>query len=478
MVSTAMLAPTPVGMTGTATATHDADCTHLDRIVAWGTAMGEQCEYHDTAELDGDQTGVDIYSEASGLKATRQTATAPFDNYLNDSESVAWMKAQSAVAEAYEDGKTKSEAKVAARRAIEDYYSTKQINLIESWNVTTVQVYDLHQVATNESNVDDTLVDPVGSGTYWESTNPGSLADQPSPRSVTLVNGSTYQSKVIAINLGTNDDGFAYPANDPNNAGAHADGIVIRPPTDTYDTLNYLTFQDYQDRWNRIENLKAGLIDESDNFVNATWDDYDSGQINASDVISSNTAMFEYGPEVVNGSGGLYASTAALSTMGFDTPDLNSTGTMTISYNGANYTGLVMARNAPNNTWSTGTTYNASNISGPVFILTTEGEKVDIADGDTFTVTGMTSKAGDQIDSAQTTNYVYRTANTSELLAMQEDLSQLRAEIEARQQSAGGTSGSGSVPIEALGIGLLAVAGLALLAGRENNGRNGGGGSW
>ncbi|WP_348611228.1 hypothetical protein [Halobaculum rarum] len=43
---------------------------------------------------------------------------------------------ETAVAEAYERGKSKSQAKVAARQAIADYYAVKQVNMLESHNVT------------------------------------------------------------------------------------------------------------------------------------------------------------------------------------------------------------------------------------------------------------------------------------------------------------------------------------------------------
>ncbi|TVT78312.1 hypothetical protein FQA18_20420, partial [Haloferax volcanii] len=88
--------------------------------------------------------------------------------------------------------------------------------------------------------------------------------------------------------------------------------------------------------------------------------------INSSDVISANTAMFEYGTQSGSDSTSLYDSTAALALMGFDVPDMQSSGLMNVTDQSGTanvtYQGLVLARSAPNGSWSANTTYNASAI--------------------------------------------------------------------------------------------------------------------
>jgi hypothetical protein len=213
------------------------------------------------------------------------------------------------------------------------------------------------------------------------------------------------------------------------------------------------------------------LESEVDNYVDATWEDYDTGSINASDVISANTAMFEYGVRSGNESETLYSSTAALAMSGYDTPDLNQTGTMTVSYNGASLTGLLMARQAPNGTWEVGKTYNTIDIDGPVFMLTTDGEKIDFKDNRQFTIESMTAKDGSSLNSTQTRQYSYKTTNTSETLALQESLIELRQEIEDREPNGGGSSGGflGGISLGGSSLAaIVAVASAALLLSREN----------
>ena len=126
---------------------------------------------------------------------------------------------------------------------------------------------------------------------------------------------------------------------------------------------------------------------------------------------------------------------------------------MDVTYGNSTYTGLVMARNVPNGTWVNGTTYNTSNIDGPVFITTIEGEKIDIPEGETFTIEAMRSQDGSSISNVSTTRYNYKTSNASEL------------EQREPTTGGGGWSGGGSIPEPVLfgGIGIVAAL-LAVVA--------------
>lgn len=461
---------------GNVSATHSSDCSEMDGAISFislgilgdGSIMeNTACASHtldsvtSVTESEDQQTKLDIRSAAFGVKSSAEVSMASYDNYLNDSKSAAWMKAQVAVAEAYQNDSSQSQARVAAKTAIQDYYLTKQINLLEHYNNQLYQYHLLQERAANESGVP---ADYVHGYSKWENTDKNRTFDLGS-ESVTLLDGSSYTIHTVTTS--------AYePGSLTGWANIRSVGVKSH---DDFEHVGLLYFQDYQDRWNRIQAINSDLQPEASNFVDSTYADFESGEINASDVISANTAMFEYGT-AYNESGSLYDSVGALAMMGYDTPNLNDSGTMTVSYNGQNYTGVVMARNAPGGSWVTNTTYNTSNISGPVFIATTEGTKVDFAGGETFTVVGMTSTEGSQIDQVQTTKYVYKTANTSQLHEMQNRIAELQDELEARQKSVGGESGSdGSIPVEAIGIGLLAVAAVAVLSSREQNSGSGGG---
>lgn len=461
-------------------------CSELDDFlftVTNGLVNGGDCKpshlsdrIQEMRESDANQTKTDIYTAGSSLKGQSEVFDSVYDNYMQDTESAAWMKMETAVAEAYQNGATEAEAKTQAKQAIADYYAVKQINLLEKWNASVSQVNTLKERAEMEDGVESRFVDLMAvdpqderypHGTTYNGTGTSS--------SVVLANQSTVESMTLKLGLNTADGPMTEFVNvttgnvswDAFTDGPYvASSVYIKPPTTDYSNLHVLKFSVYSSRWEKIEDLSSALQSEADNYVSATWEDFSTGTINASDVISSHTAMFEYGVRSSNESEGLYQSTAALAMMGYDTPNMTNAGTMTVKYNGANNTGLLLAENAPGGTWETGTTYQTSNISGPVMLATVDGKKLDLQ-GE-FTIVGMTSKDGSRVESTSTTEYVYKTADTSETVALQNQLSNLRQEIEDREPDGGAGGGSDWslpdwVPGGPLGAGVGTVGVIVLL---------------
>lgn len=478
----------PGGPVGTAVAAEQGNCSSLDDFVMFvtlGLVNAEDCSrqayvddaVQDMKELDQNQTKVDLHSSAIDQKAGEEAWAAPFDNYLQDTQSTAWMKAQVAVAEAYENGSTKSEAKKKARQAIEDYYSAKAVNLIEQWN-TTVDAHDTyHNVSQQEGFGGYDQNGNWGKDQYvWFNGNHTKTRyDGLVTRTVALPNGTAHGVKTFEVYDGA-DSEYRYinvsTGTQKMLSGHELWSLRVEAPDSSYDSVNYTYFEDYERRWDEIHSQTSNLKSESDNFVEATWDDFVAGEINASDVISSHTAMFEYGVRSANESEGLYQSTAALAMMGYDTPNMSSSGLMNVTYNGTTYSGLVLAKNAPGGQWETGTTYNTSNIDGPVFMATESGHKVDFGEGETFVIEEMTAKDGTTIKTQNTTKYVYKTSNTTELLEVKQQLLELRQEIEEEESAVGGGGDTDSSGFSFPDLGTkqliaLAVAAAAIIGLRQ-----------
>ncbi|WP_396610806.1 hypothetical protein ACH9L7_11290 [Haloferax sp. S1W] len=405
-------------------------------------------------QTDANQTKVDMFAAATAQDEQKEQGLVTTENYLQDTESTAWMKAQVAIAEAYTNGATKAEAKVAAREAIAAYYSTKSVNLINSWNTSLIAAKAISDRSAMEDGISRGDVMALGrAGGPWrnDSTGTSRLTGSDTATTVTLPNGSSSDVYALEVYAKWDDWGFegnrtfalnsSSPTYQKSNTGdtITLSYIWVWAPNSNYNHQEYLNQTRYNTLFTAIQAQNDALQAEADHFVDATWTDFESGRINASDVISGHTAMFEYGVRSANESEGLYRSTAALALMGFDTPSLNSSGMMNVTYNGVTYQGLVLARNAPGGAWQANTTYNASNITGPVFMATVDGEKVDFT-GE-FTITEMTAKDGTEVQSQNTTTYVYKTANTTELLEMQQQLTELRQEIEEREATVGGGGG-------------------------------------
>ncbi|MFC7129145.1 hypothetical protein [Haloferax chudinovii] len=447
---------------------------------------GDECRFNptdSTQSLDGTQDKVELYSAASAEKTSLASYNTAMDNYLNDTESVAWMKAQVAVAEAYEDGKTKEQARIDAKQAIADYYAIKQKNDLARWNASLTATTTIENRSESDPINDSAFVtrdERVWDvATNWQYSKTYEGVDT---TSVSLVNGSSADALGFNFTFREGYQGYdrthhyyvtaARHQWNPNGAlYFEVSGWTIQPPNENYESSKFVKYQSFADRWSRYETKNDDLQAEAGNFVNATYDDFAAGNINSSDVISANTAMFEYGTQSGSDSDSLYDSTAALALMGFDVPDMQSSGLMNVTDQSGTtnitYQGLVLARSAPNGSWSVNTTYNASTIDGPVFIATATGEKVDL-DGN-FTITEITARDGSSVQSQNTTTYVYKTANTSEFVNMTNELEALRQDIEEREQSSGGSGGSGGLNSQALGIALLVGAGAVLLIQREGN---------
>ncbi len=121
----------PIGTAAAASSTEE--CSGVDAIIYDMTtidgffSMQDKEEHpcspsHQRAEaineLENDsaeQEKLDIYNAALTQKANNEVFTDVADNYLNDSRSVAWMHAESEIADTYKDGGTESVAKSSAK---------------------------------------------------------------------------------------------------------------------------------------------------------------------------------------------------------------------------------------------------------------------------------------------------------------------------------------------------------------------------
>ena len=471
---------------GGAAAADAGECSNLDDFVMFlslGAVNSDTCSrqaYVDAAitdmqNSDANQTKLDIYTAAAQQASGEETFKAPMQNYIQDTDSIAWIKAESAVAQSYENGSSDATAKTEAKESIADYYTEKQINLIEQWNATVAAHETMRQQAEMEDGINPNFVtvslenDIHDTHDIRYGTATVTLPDdtQHTVRTVKHVGEIGGLTGEVVVHPGMDPESSVF--NPASGRSSNISHLKVKAPNSNYDPLLYADTHEYRDMFLQIQNQNDNLQSETDVFVEGTWSEFDSGQINATDVLSTNTAMSEYGTRSADESEGLWRSTAALSMMGYDTPDLNNSGMMTVEYKGVEHTGLLMAKNAPGGAWEVNTTYHVSNISGPVFMTTTGGKKIDFQDGEMFTIVGMTAKDGSAINSTQTTKYRYKTANTSELLEVQNQLMDLRQEIEDREPDAGASFDLGASDTQL--VGLLALAGVLLLA--QNRGRGG-----
>ncbi len=464
----------PLTMTDTVSASHNCDTSDAAVYAFSFTYVNnDKCgnnhvehAVEEVREAEGEKTKVDIYSAAGAQKDSEELQQTITDNYLQDTESVAWMKAEVAMAEAYKNGSSKTQTKVAAKEAIAKYYSQKQLNLIKSWNSSTTSAKYL----TNRSKQEGTI---SGAYTHVSFTNYDDYGYQDyesgdyhyelklNSQDVQLVNGSNAPSQTLYLHadwsghsnshdfhhIKVNDGNVTWNANGQGGKGDF-DGtygqrfyeVEIWAPNSNYDDMSYLNFEKYKSQWNKIETQNNELQNESDQFIEQVWTSLENGEIDSTELISRNTQMFEYGT-AASENGSYYDIIGATAGMGIATPELNSTGSMTIKYEGNTMNGMLFG-NAPNGTWDVGTTYNTSNFNNTVMFASTTG-KLEELNGE-FTLTEATDKEGNEQDTVVTKEYNYKTANSSELKSQMDSLLALTQELEDRSASVGGSGTSSS----------------------------------
>jgi tetrahydromethanopterin S-methyltransferase subunit F len=441
------------GFSGTASAdtfVSEANCSDVDKIVfmvTYGFVNADKCINNDQealnnlkqniSENDAQQAKVDIYTKLVEVDSQYEKTETVILNYINDSENVAWSKAEVAIARAEKNGSTKQTAKQEARNAIENYYAKKQINYLESRENIHYAIHSARQTAENESNISNEFVAPTAGLSTDQTYKFLNLTFQ-------LVNGSTHTIRVT----GHEYNGNFFPGmeisekfvvdSENNNFLSPTTKTTVEAPDSNYNVHRLVTKRN--DRvYNSIANASNRSIDRTDTFVDSIWQDVQDGVISSDEIISRNTRIFEYGVQSQGNNSSYSNIIGATAGLGVETPNLNNTGTITVEVNGVKYEGMLFG-NPPNGTWVKGETYNATNIAGPVQIATTSGNIRTI--NENFTIVDIVNKDGTSKNSVDTKQYNYQTSNTEDLLNKTQDLQTLREEAEEREVQAAGGGGS------------------------------------
>jgi len=448
------------GFVGEAKATHD--CDRKDAVVngvfGFYSAIGESlggssvaCDmvHSDTTarqvyEAESEQDHIDIYQGGVSIMNSHNSFLAMNKNYRNETARVAWMKAEKRIAECYKAGKRKSVCKSEARTAIKDYYSVKQMNLIAEWDATVTDANYLNHRSKNESNVSD-FAFVLRAQTGGNNRSEQSPGDNLETVSITLANGSNAESVKIVADTGADYTGYTQ-VNGQNDSDGYL-YYLVRGPNEKDETYRIWQAPEMHKQWRAYETQNDDLTTDADNFTEAIWSDLENGNLNASDVVSRTTTMFEYGTAVRNGSADYADWLAATATMGTEAPNLNETGTMTVDVNGQKSDGVLFGE-PPNGEWKVGKTYDPSNIDGPVQFATKDGQMKQIEDP--FTLDRATDRNGNERSTVDTKRYNYQTADTAGTQEKYDELLNATKNIQARSEESasggGGSSGGGTLP--------------------------------
>ena len=426
----------------------------------------------DLQKADALETKKAIYDQASIQKENNDLVQTAYGNYLNDTQSIALMEGKNAYIRALENGSTESVARNRATEAVADYYAVKQQNLAASWNVTATVWNSSRTTAANTTDVGAgfvTFSTNNGLGEWGsKSQDDGVIYEGMQTADLQLVNATS--ETVLAPEFWMRDSGnsnteLAHPQNQPshNPHGGDRDvkTLAVRAPTSNYETLTLVEFQSVISQWDRIETQNTEVQGKLDAFVNNTYDSYQQGEINTSDLVDPYLGAREYSPETSD-----TWNLRTLASMGLNSPqNLSSIGVMNITTDGQTYSGVLMTDESPAGGFVVNQTYNTTQLNGSQFIAELDGGTLELEG--TFTITSAETTEGEAYADGESIEYrdvSYETANTEEFQALQQQLDELTAEINARQQNLRNSGGVGWLP-DFGGVGLGTAAPVLVLAG-------------
>jgi hypothetical protein len=189
-----------------------------------------------------------------------------------------------------------------------------------------------------------------------------------------------------------------------------------------------------------------------DTVVNQTYSQYQSSEINKSDLIDPYVLQTSFSP----GSEFEGFATATLAGLGLNQPEnLSQVGYMNVTVGPSSgspteYQGVLhVPENPPSESgYQVGTTYYPSNLTGSPYI-STDGEIVEVTEP--FKITESVDSDGTNRTQVSYVEKTYTTTSSSDLSALYDELALLRAEIDARQASLSSGGGGGLAGIPGLG---------------------------
>ena len=404
-------------------------------------------------------------------------------NYLQDTRTVAMAKGEEAAVTAIENAYERPEVKNRSADAVRDYYSLKQYNVLKKWNAEVEKLKTIKNISDNQGVAFNEVVTIKhtfhntngGSGTYN-----GSIIGF-GATSITLNNGSSVQVQTITFNTSAN--GYSEGYIDPVNPHAvREDGsqydhqmefnelVINSISTDTVSKST--TMDQWPETFNSMADQSNQIADNSRAYAGSVYNATVEGNASAAEYLSPLSIAQERSLNYSDAGHYSYAI-ATLGSVGLSTPDLNSTGMMTVSYNGSSYEGFIASSEGPPNGWVSGETYNTANLNGSQLLVTRESGMMEMSGS--FTVDEITDPEGNQVNSTNTRQVEYAGINNSQYLDLQQQIRELDAQTRAREPviiEGGGGDGDGS---DGFGLGgvnqmlLVAIAGGAavLLLSRQ-----------
>jgi hypothetical protein len=447
-----------------------------------GIAVGFGAGYVTNEYLSGDSTD-DLYTQAETEETHLQTDShldsigradltlnTVMSNQVNDgSRSIAWHKAKAAAIREMNNGSTEAETRDAAVQAVTDYYSTMEMNLLNSKSESVRRAEHIDEVFRDDPGTGVQYV--AGSRVTDGYENPELVYADYTLRNGTVVN------RTVGLHWPTYDKDFYYvEKGDISNRTASASMTESKLLFDSH--ANFTPSRpDYQDdtRWGRamlggnsqtlfndIHSANDSMVANAETWVNNTYSQYSAGEIDESEIVDPTTLAQEFSTDY-NSTGYYGYAAASLAIQGtngtlnqsmvFDLHNGSAGRTANETYNGTLFTDW--SPSSTNGSFVTGNTYDTANANTLVYVATNDGLRV--VEGQ-FHIVSMTNvKTGEAVNSTQLENYNRQTADAGWNETQYQQLLDLQKQLNDQQAAAAGGSGSQELLLIALAAGALAL---------------------
>lgn len=431
----------------------------------------------EVVDPDDETSALSLYLAALQTDSGNNQYMQLMDNYLTDTEQVAWLKAENAVAKSAVNGSTESVALVNAERSINDYYAVHQQNLLDRWNllVTGFESYRNQSQSIGYDMWDESRTQMLNSPGFstdyadWEFHSVESTTVEH-----TLANGDSFPVKALELTVTIKDidsDGttvtdttqvsnivgpwnadheltYNPSGNNFKTLDASFNYLRLNNATAETDDRNYLSAERMEHDWAEIESQLDSVKTQTETFTTGVYNDLEAGVINASEIVGRTNKMFQYANEFKSNNSSYNEGISALISAGFSTPASANTSYMKVEFNpqfDPNRTitreGMLLSSTSPNSSWELNKTYQSGDIPGTVFVHTLGGTE-RVVDGE-FRIVGAYDTDGTPITDPKISSPDpdYGATNTTEIQQVVEDLTERIDRIDDLQTS---NSGSGA----------------------------------
>lgn len=510
----------PAALSGTAAAQTSDDGVECSWDSPLIQLVGDSCHWdggwetvNDSADRDAAYVQSDHHAEMRGEYETSEHFRTVMDNYHQDTGTIASLEARNAIATSWENNESASTADAKAQDAIQNYYSKKEINILEAYSKHQAQLAYTANSTLKHPDTLDRFIYPQANTSKNEVESVRYSGDLIT-RNYTLSNGSEYEYHLAEIAV-TNNDGatrYGYTGLERWQSTNESENLPVE--------LGKIN-TDYEPPVNGLTNVKASYAGTSYSIENGhpaqvVHDDRAYADIlekfaNQSDTVESNyqagtasdlyTAMDDgrLDPADVRGAEGqvrylsgdsnatsqrykaaLYGtldmkqagfnSTFTVQYTGYTEAHYNRTtdGTRTVEYSGyvenKTFEGMVFSSEVPVGGFEQNSTYNTENLNGTTMIYYQNNGTVTFAKGN-VTFVEITDTEGNQVENVTWSDPKYDTNDVSEYIDYLNKTQTMQMQLlEQMSDDGSGTGGSGfggiSREIVLLIIAAVAAAGI------------------